>query len=243
MKKYFASLVLMIICGMSFSLLVDAQSSSSYQIEESFIGPGGNLESESDNFRTAPGQQSVGNTGGSEARSGNFRTQAGNETTNDPSLTCGVTDGAVGLGNLSPSAPATGTAGFRVLNYTAHGYAVIIIGSPPNTGSHTLSAMSSTAASSTGTEQFGINLVANTSPAVQGANPVQVPDSTFSFGQAAPNYATTNQYRYVPGESVAFADESTGITDYTVSYIANISNQTPGGDYEGAQEIICIGTY
>lgn len=245
MKRVFVS-VLLALVGM-FAIggaAVWAQSSSSsYQIEESFIGPGGNLESSSSNYSTAPGQQSVGNIGGGESESTNFQAQSGPTNTDDPSLTCSVTDGSVGLGDLSSSTPATGTATFRVLNYTAHGYAVLIAGDTPGTGSYNLAALSSGGSSSAGTEQFGINLVENTDPVALGADPQQVPDSTFSNGQAATNYDTADTYRYVEGETIALADESTGITDFTISYLANISNSTAGGDYTGTNQIICIGTY
>jgi hypothetical protein len=138
---------------------------------------------------------------------------------------------------------AHATATFRVLNYTSYGYVVNIIGSPPTNSGHALAAMSSTAASSPGTEQFGINLVANTSPATFGADPVQVPSSTFSFGEAATNYNTANNYRYVSGEAIATGPKSSGETDFTISYIVNVATDTPGGQYGGNQVLVCTGTY
>jgi len=94
-----------------------------------------------------------------------------------------------------------------------------------------------------GTEQFGMNLVANTSPTTFGANPVQTPDSSFSSGAAASNYDTANNFRYVAGETIAYASESSGLTDYTISYIINAANTTAGGTYSGAQTLVCVGTY
>lgn len=217
-------------------------SSNNYRIDESFIGPGGSLESSSDNFSTAPGGQAVGGPGGGESESNNFRTQAGPQTTNDPSLTCSVTSSSLDFGAFSPGVTSTATATFSVLNYTAYGYVVQIVGDTPATGAHNLAAMSSNGPASPGTEQFGINLVDNASPDI-GANPVQVPDSSFSFGQAAGNYDTADSFRYVNGETIASATESSGQTDYTISYIVDASTTTPGGAYSGGQSIVCTGTY
>ncbi len=224
--------------------LVSAQgSSSSYRIDESFIGPGGVLDSSSGNYQFQSGQQSVGNAGVGESGSSNFTTQSGATTTNDPRLECAITSSAINFGSLSTSVAVHGTATFRVLNYTSYGYNVNIVGSTPTNGGHALNNMAAAAASSPGTEQFGINLVANTSPATFGANPVQVPDSTFSFGAAATNYNTANNFRYNSGETIAAGAKSSGETDYTVSYIINVATDTPGGQYGGNQVIICTGTY
>ena len=44
---------------------------------------------------------------------------------------------------------------------------------------------------------LSINLVANTSPVTLGADPVQDPDSTFSFGLVSADYSSPNLYKYV----------------------------------------------
>lgn len=224
--------------------LASAQSSSSnFKIDESFIGPGGSLESSSTNYGTAPGQQAVNGVGGGPSGSTNFRADSGPVTTNDPSLSCTVDTANVNFGALSTSVTATATATFSVLNYTSYGYIVQIVGNPPSTGVYTLAGMSSTGPSVPGTEQFGVNLVANTSPTTFGANPVQTPDSSFSSGTAAGNYNTANNFRYVAGETIASAAASSGLTEYTMSYIINAANTTAGGSYSGNQTLVCTGTY
>jgi hypothetical protein len=237
--------LLLLVCLLGIpGVIVYAQGASNgYRIDESFIGPGGRLESGSTNFLLAPGQQSTGNIGVGESGSNNFGVQSGSTTTNDPSLACSVGASNINFGNFSTTVTSTATATFSVLNYTAYGYNVAIIGNTPSNGSHNLTGMNPTAASSTGTEQFGINLVANNAPTTFGANPVQVPDNTFSFGTASANYGTTDNYRYVPGETIATAPRSSGQTDYTISYVVNVSNLTPGGDYTGGQTLVCTGTY
>jgi hypothetical protein len=103
--------------------------------------------------------------------------------------------------------------------------------------------LTSPTASVAGSEQFGINLVHNTSPASFGANPVQVPSSAFSFGAAAPGYNTPNQYKYVPGDTIAYSNSSSGETDYTISYIYNISVITPGGTYGFNDVLVATATF
>lgn len=229
---------------MVFAVQVNAQgSSSNYRIDESFIGPGGALESSSTNYSVDPGQQSLGNAGGvGESTSTNYGTQSGSTTTSDPRLVCTVNSGSLNLGALSTSVTVTGTASFSVLNYTAYGYNVTILGNPPNNGAHSLNALASNASSATGTEQFGINLKDNSTPDI-GAEAVQVPSGSFSFGAAATNYNIADSFRYVSGETIAQAPKSSGQTDYTISYIINTSIDTPGGNYLGNQTLLCTGTY
>lgn len=247
--KYFVGVVAFLAFIISLPALVHAQTSNStnYQIQESFIGPGGDINSSSPNYGS---YGSIGDIGiGESADPGppdptaQFRTISGYNTTNDPALTFAVNTTSINFGALSTATATTSTATFSVYNYTSSGYVVQVVGTPPSNAGHTLTAMSSTAASTAGTEQFGINLVANTSPTTFGANPVQVPSGSFSYGAAAANYGTTNLYRYVNGESIATATQSSGQTNFTISYIVNVATSTPGGAYSGAQELVCTGTY
>ena len=108
--------------------------------------------------------------------------------------------------------------------------------------------MATTAASQAGVEQFGVNLVANTSPVNFGANP---DNGQFGFGvigngPGSPgyaNYSTPNQFRYVSGDTIASAPKSSGQTTYTLSFIANVAGVTPGGKYLSNQLLIVTGTY
>lgn len=221
--------------------IVLAQSiSPNYRIEEDFIGGGGLIDSNSPNYS---GQDAIGETGVGNSLGTNYQINSGYETTNEPRLSFTVNTSSVNFGSLSISSTATATSTFSVLNYTSHGYIVITSGSPPSNGSYTLANMSTTGVSQQGVEQFGINLKANTSPTSFGAEAIQVPDGTFSFGEAAANYNTANNYRYVAGESIARSVKTSGQTNYTVSYIVNASTTTAGGGYSGGQTLICIGTY
>jgi hypothetical protein len=219
---------------------VAAISSSNYQVQEDFVGGGGSVNSTSTNYKS---QDSLGAPAVGDGASATKRTQSGTTTTNDPTLTFAVNTTAVSLGALSTSLVKTGTATFSVRNYTSYGYIVQIVGNTPSNGSHNLNNMSSPAASAVGTEQFGINLKANTAPTTFGAEAQQLPDVTASFGVAASGYNTANVYKYVSGNTIASAPKSSGQTSYTISYIANIANSTQNGSYSGNQTLVCTGTY
>jgi hypothetical protein len=133
---------------------------------------------------------------------------------------------------------------------------VTVLGNTLSYGGHSITPMTTTSygdASSAGSEQFGVNLVANTSPVAVGANPSQYPDSTFSFGVAGDGttgtYGTTRpytvdgRYRFSPGETIASGPKSSGRTDYTMSFLVNISTLTPGGRYTGNVTLVATGTY
>jgi hypothetical protein len=211
--------------------------SNSYQFQETSLGGVGNSGATSTNYQSATSGGTVGNTNSTSA---GFQINAGNTTTNDPTLAFSIISGSASFGSFSASTPATSTTTFQVADYTSYGYVVQVVGNAPTNGPHSLTTMSTTGPSQVGVEQFGINLVANTSPSSIGANPNH---GQFGFGSAATNYSTTNNYRYVSGETIVTGPKSSGVTVYTISYIVNVAGLTPGGDYTGAQTLICTGTY
>lgn len=231
-----------ILLGLSASFVTiayaDSLQSSHYRFDESSLGGGGLIQSNSSSFQSAG--DSIGDTAVGNSASANFQTEAGNTTTSDPTLTFAVSNGSANFGSFTASGASVTTSTFQVSNYTSYGYAVQIIGNPPSNGNHTITAMASTGPSQAGVEQFGINLVANTSPSSVGANPDH---GQFGFGSATANYGTSNNYRYVSGETIATSPKSSGVTTYTISYIVNVKPLTPGGQYTGNQTLICTGTY
>ena len=236
-----------VLCGVVFGLVApaNAQQSSSthYQVNEAFFGSGGDLQDCSTHYcaKLSAGETGVGNT-----KSTSYQAQAGFNTDRTPYIQFSVSGGSTDLGVLSVGSTATATATFSVKTYLASGYVVKIKSAgPTNTsgGGHILNPLSTPTASSAGTEQFGMNLVANTSPRTFGAAPVQVPDSSFSFGTVASGYNTSNLYKYVNGDTVASSATSSGETDYTASYIYNISNLTPDGVYQYNGIFVATSTY
>lgn len=211
--------------------------SSSNCVSEQFMGSGGSVDGTS-GTRDAVGDAGVGPSG-----NGINEIDSGYVTDGEPRLIFIVNSSSVSFGTLSTLTTATATSTFSVLDYTSYGYVVQTFGSTPTSGSSDIDGMSVTDLPQAGVEQYGINLRANTVPVAFGADPVQVPDSSFSSGGAAGGYSTANNFRYVAGETIASAAASSGQTDFTVSYIVNISSTTGGGNYRGVQGFICTATY
>jgi hypothetical protein len=215
----------------------DTLQSAHYHIDESSLGVGDASQGTSLHYQTAA---SVGDIGVGNTASGGYQINAGSQTSPDPALSFLITSGAINFGSFSSTTPTVTTATFSVLNYTSFGYVAQIFGSAPAYGGHTIPALATTDSSHIGTEQFGMNLVANTAPVSVGANP---DNGQFGFGSVAANYATANQYRFVSGETIASAPKSSGVTNYTISYLVNVMSTTPGGTYTSNQTIIVTGTY
>lgn len=220
--------------------LAAQSSSSNYQVNEVFFGNGGDLNDCSASYcaKESVGETSVGNT-----KSTNYQAQGGFNTDRTPYLQFIVNASTTNIGVLSTGSATTTTGTFSVKNYLSSGYSVVTVSNPPINSTFTMHNLTSPTASSPGTEQFGINLVANTSPTTFGADPAQNPSSAFSFGAAASGYNTPNQYKYVPGDTIATSNKSSGETDFTISYLYNISTTTPGGIYTFNDVLVATATF
>lgn len=216
--------------------------SPNYQSNEYTFGAGGDTSQSSPNYQ---GSTAAGLLGVGQYSSSNYQAYSGFLTPNEPFLSMQITSSSAALGTLDPSSTKTATATFQVSAYLASGYQVYTMNDPPKTSvGQLLTGMASTGTSTVGTNQFGINLRANTSPATFGADPSPQPDGTFAFGEAAAGYSTVNQYRYVKGEVIA--DTTTtgwGQTNYTISYIANITSLATAGSYSVVQDLVAVPTY
>lgn len=148
----------------------------------------------------------------------------------EPALGFTVAGGPMNFGMLSPL--STSFSNHTIAGYTSgsHGYDIMLSAEPPRrTDGQTLTAIGGIASSSTpGTEQFGINLAANTAPVFVGAVPVG------GHGEASVVYGVPNQYAYQPGDIIAFSDTQSANTIYTVTMMMNISGATAAGSYYGS---------
>ena len=239
--------VLFVLCTISVQGVAVAQqsSSSNFRVNEVFFGSGGELKACSGSYcsKQSAGELTVGNTSSS-----SYQAQAGFNTNREPWIGMQVLTPAVNANDvLSPSAARYATSQFRVSAYLSSGYVVQSWGNGGmRNGSRLLTNLTTPSASAVGTEQFGMNLVANTAPTTLGANPVQSPDyasQPFGFGEAAAGYSTTNMYKYVDGDIIARSTKSTTYTDYTISYLFNITPITAGGTYTMNQSLVATATF
>jgi len=227
-----------------------AQSNSAnYQVNEVFMGSGGQLHSCSATYcsKQSAGEIAAGNMAGTA-----FKAQGGFNTDRQPYIAFSVAGGSTDIGTLSTVGTATTNATFAVKTYLSSGYIVQFMSNPPTNNGltpHTMATPLTPTASAVGTEQFGVNVVQNLTscttpaPANFGANPVQVPDNTFSFGTVAANYNTCGKFMYQKGDTLVSSSKSSGETDYTLSFIYNISPTTPDGEYTFNGTLVATSTY
>ena len=214
--------------------------SPSYGVDEVFFGAGGVNDASSASYRA---RASLGDTGVGNSSSSLYQIYGGFTTTEVPFLEFVVNNTTVDLGVVSIDSASTGSATFTIKAYLSGGYVVATVSDAPKNGSYTLTNMATAATSAPGTEQFGINLRANTAPTTIGADPVQLPDASFSFGQVSAGYNTPNQYKYVKNDVIAYSDKSSGITEFTMTYLMNINETTPAGLYAMQHNLVATATY
>jgi hypothetical protein len=220
------------------TVLAESSSSANYQVTETQFNAG-TMDACSTQYCA---RASIGDATSGETKSPVSTATFGSVTSSDPLLEVIVDPGVTNLGTLDTEHTATKTTIVRIRNYLSNGYILQIVGDPPKYNGHSLATPSTPTASSAGTEQFGINAVANTSPNI-GADPVQVPSGEFSFGEADDSYDNPNLFKYTNGDVVARSLKSSGRTDYTISFIVNISNATPAGHYTGDFSAVVIPVY
>jgi hypothetical protein len=203
-------------------------------------------------------QYSVGDVGIGTAYSASYGAYAGPISPTKEYLELVTSTSLVDLGRLTADETALGVASFYVRAYMNSSYSVVTASLPPESESgHFLNPLTGAASPSAGTEQFGINLVENTCPAasvspaaancvgVFGADAALQPDATYANGEAAPGYNTADQYQYNEGDVIARSNSAPawGQTNFTMSYVANISPLTPAGSYSMIHSIVVITTF
>ncbi len=235
--------VCLMIFALLFGLFRDASAqynSSNYQVDEVYFGAGGSNNISSTNYQ---GRSSIGDTVVGNSASTNFQLYGGFTTASEPVLEMSVASVNLDLGTLTTGATSTFTADFTVRAYLSSGYSIYTIGAPPtNESGRQIAPLTSGGSSSAGSSQFGMNLVANSSPSL-GADPVQIPSSSFSYGAAATGYNTANIFRYNNGEKIAGSTKSSGSTQFTISYIVNVSPVDYAGVYKLSQSLVAVPGY
>jgi len=229
----------MFLVVMTFDFSANALKSANYQLIEPVVGGVGSNNSSSANLQVRTSGALIGSGTSSDTGA---QIEGGHQTTGNPALSFGIVNANVTFGTFSPTSTATATSSFEVSDYTSYGYIVQIFGTPPTNSSngYSIAPLKTNAASIAGTDQYGIDLVANTQPTTFGANPYF---GQFGSGSIAPNYNTANSYRFDNGDEIAYSGKSSGLTTYTISYIVNVGSLDPGGQYQATQNIVCTATY
>lgn len=248
-----ASMSVVLVFGWSGAVFAQS-SSNSYKVEESTFGTGAQLEGASASYKA---QSTTGDLGVGSLSGTSYDATAGFLTPSEPYLEMFVTGATVDFGILSDITTSFGSAqggacscSFAVRSYLSSDYVVVTMSQPPtneNGRSMAPKTVLGVPSSNVDIEEFGINLVANSSPSM-GQNSVNIPDNTFADGQAASNYNVPNQFKYAVGDVVARSQSTVGNpaigqTNYTVSYIAKRKPITEAGVYTMDHYLVVVPTF
>jgi hypothetical protein len=154
----------------------------------------------------------------------------------------------VGLGTLSIASTKTGTSKMDAATNAAGGLSITYYGDTlKNIGAQSIAAIGNTATTSNiGTSQFGINLAANTTPAVGSAPSGGSVVATAPYDGLAGN---VNKFAYVvstattPQPIASSGGLPSNSTTMTISYIANITGSQAAGNYSTVVTYICSATF
>lgn len=154
----------------------------------------------------------------------------------DETLTFTLASSTVALGTLSSGTTASGTSTIAAGTNASHGYSINVIGTTLKSGpTDDINAMAG-GASSTGIEQFGINLMDNANPNV---------GTALSGGSLTPalGYGTIDSFKYADGDKIAETTSPSALSTATVSYIANIATNTPAGAYSTSLNYVAVANF
>lgn len=142
------------------------------------------------------------------------------------------------MGELSSKETLTAQSQMAVGTNASGGFAITANGIPMSAGTSVIDSPATPTESKRGTNQFGINLVANNAPAV-GENP----EGTWANAVASPDYSVTDHYKFVAGDVIAYSPNVSLMKKFTVSYIVNSSENLRAGVYTTTITYIASGRF
>lgn len=145
-----------------------------------------------------------------------------------PTLTFAISSATVALGPITSATNGTGSHTIAVATNASGGFVVTYNGATLTSGLNTIAANAGSTQAA-GTEEFGINLKANTSPAAIGSNPV-----TNSGATCTPHadYNTADTYKFVASTTTTMTNmTSPADCTFTVAYVADVATTTEAGSY------------
>lgn len=142
------------------------------------------------------------------------------------------------MGELSSNSTLVAQSQMAVGTNASGGFAIVVNGSPPSAGTNVIDTPTTPTESKIGSNQFGINLVANNSPTVGND-----PEGTWANAIPATDYGTPNRYKFVAGDVVAYSPNVSLMRKFTVSYILNSSPDLRAGVYTTTVTFIASGRF
>lgn len=142
------------------------------------------------------------------------------------------------FGALTTDQALTAQSQMGVGTNASGGYSITVNGSTMASGANVIEPLTEPTPSKPGTNQFGINLVANNDPLVG-----QDPDGASVNATASPEYSQPNRYLFRDGDVIAEAPNVSLIRRFTVSYIVNTSPDLRAGVYTTTITYVCSGRF
>jgi hypothetical protein len=151
---------------------------------------------------------------------------------------CSTASGnSIDLGILATNVTKAATSEFAAGTNSISGYNIFTLGNTMTSGNNTIPAMNLATTSKTGASQFGLNLRANTNPAV-GAD-IQGPGTaTVQAG-----YNSSNTFKFQNGDVIAQTIKPSDFNKMTASYIVNISPVQASGVYATTITYLAVGEF
>ncbi|HEY0965348.1 MAG TPA: hypothetical protein VGE13_02610 [Candidatus Saccharimonadales bacterium] len=142
------------------------------------------------------------------------------------------------MGELSHKSTLTAQSQMAVGTNASGGFAITANGGSMSAGSSVIDNISAPSESKQGSNQFGINLVANSAPTVG-----QNPEGIWANAVASPDYSIPDRYKYVPGDVIAYSPNVSLMKKFTVSYVVNSREDLRPGVYSTTITYIASGRF
>lgn len=151
---------------------------------------------------------------------------------------CSVATGpAINFGDLTSATTGKASSQFAIASNDDTGYNAYIMGATMTSGVNQIPPVTTQSVSSVGSGQFGINLVANTNPAIGDSQ------SGPGTGVVSSNYDDSNLFKFTSGDVVASSSISTDFNRFTLTYIVNVANNQPEGIYTTTMTVLGVANF
>jgi len=142
------------------------------------------------------------------------------------------------MGQLTSDSTLVTKSQMAVGTNASGGFAITANGFPMSAGTSVIDSPTVPTESKPGQNQFGINLVANSAPAIGND-----PEGTWANAVPAEDYSIPNHYKYVPGDVIAYSPNVSLMKKFTVSYIVNAREDLKAGVYNTTINYIASGRF
>lgn len=142
------------------------------------------------------------------------------------------------MGELSPNDTLSAQSQMAVGTNATAGFVITANGETMSSGTNAIRSLRQPTASQQGVNQFGINLVENSSPTVG-----KDPEGEWANAVASDDYGQSNLYKFQSGDIVAYSPNVSLMKKFTVSYIVNSDPNLRAGVYTTTLSFIASGRF